>query len=121
EPGATYQSRKLYRDSQRKILGGVAAGIANHFNVDPLWIRLILIILFFDVFISLSIGSVVFIGYILCWIIVPASDTIEEDKKIKKMFRNPDDRVLGGVSGGLAAYFGVDATAVRLIFVISIF
>lgn len=121
ESGATYQSRKLYRDSKRKILGGVAAGIANHFNVDPLWIRLIMIILFFDVFISLSIGSVVFIGYILCWIIVPASDTIEEDKKIKKMFRNPDDRVLGGVSGGLAAYFGVDATVVRLIFVISIF
>lgn len=114
-------SKKLYRDSKRKIIGGVAAGIANHFNIDPLWVRLILIVLLFDVFISLSIGSVVLIGYIVCWIILPASDTIEDDRKIKKMFRNPDDRVLGGVAGGLAAYFGVDATVMRLLFVISIF
>src|SRR5690606_32370418 len=51
----SYESRKLYRDSKRKILGGVAAGIANHFRVDPLWVRLILIVLFFDLFVTFSI------------------------------------------------------------------
>src|SRR5690606_29875515 len=116
-----YESRKLYRDSKRKILGGVAAGIANHFSIDPLWARLILIVLFFDLFITLSIGPVVLIAYIVCWVIIPASNSIEDDRKIKKMFRNPDDRVLGGVSGGLAAYFGVDPTVIRLLFVVSIF
>lgn len=117
----TFESKKLYRDSKRKVLGGVAAGIANHFSIDPLWVRLVLIVLFFDLFVTFSIGTIVLIGYIVCWIIIPASDTIEDDRKVKKMFRNPDDRVLGGVSGGLAAYFGVDATVIRLLFVVSIF
>ncbi|MDT9047030.1 PspC domain-containing protein, partial [Escherichia coli] len=34
----------------------------------------------------------------------------------KRLYRNPDDRVLGGVAGGLAAYFNVRTTNVRLIF-----
>lgn len=120
-PGESAPVKKLYRDTKRKILGGVAAGIAHYFNIDPLWIRLILIILLFDLFISMSIGLIVLLGYIVCWIIIPPTDTIEEDKKAKKMFRNPDARVLGGVAGGLAAYFGVEATLIRLLFVISIF
>lgn len=33
----------------------------------------------------------------------------------KKLYRNPDDRILGGVAGGLAAYLGWDATIVRLL------
>lgn len=120
-PDEAYTQKRLFRDNNRKILGGVAAGIANYFHLDPLWIRLILIILFFDVFISFSIGSIVVIGYIICWIVIPVSNSLEDDRKVKKMYRNPDDKVLGGVSGGLAAYFGVDATIIRLLFVISIF
>jgi len=32
----------------------------------------------------------------------------------KRLFRNPDDRILGGIAGGFAAYMGWDPTAVRL-------
>lgn len=39
----------------------------------------------------------------------------------KRFFRNPDDRVLGGVSSGLAAYMGWDVTAIRLILVLIMF
>ena len=35
----------------------------------------------------------------------------------KRLFRNPDDKILGGVSGGLAAYFGIDAIWIRLVWV----
>jgi phage shock protein PspC (stress-responsive transcriptional regulator) len=35
----------------------------------------------------------------------------------KRLFRNPDDKILGGVSGGLAAYFGIDPIWIRLIWV----
>lgn len=121
QPPPSPNIKRLYRDTKRKIVGGVAAGIANFFSLDPLWIRLILIVLLFDIFITYSIGILVIIGYIICWIIIPPSDTIEEDRKAKKMFRDPDNRVLGGVSGGLAAYFGIDATLIRLLFVISMF
>ena len=37
------------------------------------------------------------------------------------MYRDPDTRVLGGVASGIAAYFGVDITVIRLVFVLSIF
>ena len=35
----------------------------------------------------------------------------------KKLMRNPDDKVFGGVCSGLAAYFGIDSKWMRLIFV----
>lgn len=38
----------------------------------------------------------------------------------KRLFRNPDDMYLGGVSGGLAAYFGISSIIVRLLFVIAV-
>jgi phage shock protein PspC (stress-responsive transcriptional regulator) len=53
------------------------------------------------------------------WIVVPGSHDLEEPQVTKKMFRDNERRVLGGVSGGLAAYFGVDIVVVRLIFVLT--
>ena len=114
-------AKKLYRDLKRKIVGGVASGIAHYFGIDPLWIRLIIIILFFNIILGFELSSVIFIGYVIMWIVVPGSDTLEEDKKIKKMYRNPEEKVLGGVASGLAAYFGADTTVIRLLFVLSIF
>jgi phage shock protein PspC (stress-responsive transcriptional regulator) len=35
----------------------------------------------------------------------------------KRIVRNTEDRVLGGVASGLAAYFGVDKMLIRVIFV----
>ncbi|MDH5399670.1 MAG: PspC domain-containing protein [Cyclobacteriaceae bacterium] len=109
------EPKKLYRDTKRKIIGGVCAGMAYYFNVDPLWIRLLTIILF--------IGSygILLIAYAVLWAVIPESDEIREDQKVKKMFRNPDDKVLGGVSSGIAMYFGVEATIIRLLFVIFTF
>ncbi|TXB65336.1 PspC domain-containing protein [Vicingus serpentipes] len=40
-------------------------------------------------------------------------------KSDKKLFRNPDDRILGGVASGLASYFGLDAVWLRLFFVLT--
>jgi len=39
----------------------------------------------------------------------------------KRIFRNPDDQMLGGVASGIAAYLGWDVTAIRLIMVLSLF
>lgn len=39
----------------------------------------------------------------------------------KRLYRNPDDKILGGVSGGLAAYFGIDPIWIRLIWVALVF
>lgn len=37
----------------------------------------------------------------------------------RRLFRNPDDRVLGGVVSGLAAYFGWDVTWTRIVFILA--
>ena len=40
----------------------------------------------------------------------------------KKLRRTPDDKMLGGVCGGLAKYFGLDSTLVRVAYtLLSIF
>lgn len=99
---------RLYRDSSDKMLGGVCAGLANYMNVDPAIVRLLFAIITFGGF-----GLGVFL-YILAWIILPVRDL--EGYVGKRLFRNPDDKVLGGVCGGLAAYFNRETWVIRLIF-----
>ena len=130
--GSTYaEPRRLVRDLRRKTLGGVAAGLAHYFNIDVVWVRLIFVLLVAglpalggasngpsDFFGGLS-GFTVII-YIAMWIALPGVMGIEEDKTVKKFFRNPEDKVLGGVASGIAAYFGVDRGIIRLLFVLGI-
>ena len=39
----------------------------------------------------------------------------------KKLYRSKDDRMIAGVCGGLGEYLGIDATIVRLLFVLGFF
>ncbi|HZB12328.1 MAG TPA: PspC domain-containing protein [Chryseolinea sp.] len=103
--------RQLLRDERRKILGGVCSGMATYFNVDPIWIRLLFALTAFAYGITI-------IAYIVMWIVVPGSTDLDEPDTGKKMFRDPERKVIGGVSGGIAAYFGIDLLVVRLLFVI---
>ena len=105
------ETRRLYRDEKRKIVGGVCSGLAYYFNIDPVWIRLLLLIL------VLGYGTGILI-YIILWIVVPGKYDLPEQKNFKKMYRDPETRVLGGVSSGIASYFGVDTIVIRLLFVI---
>lgn len=105
--------KKLVRDKSRKVLGGVCAGMAHYFSIDPVWVRLIFALLF------LGYGFGILI-YIILWIVLP-TETIEEESNVKKMYRNPASKVLGGVAGGIAAFFGVDVILVRILFVLAAF
>lgn len=100
--------RKLYRDSSDKFIGGVCSGIAAYMNVDPAIVRILFAIITFGGF---GLG---FLAYILLWIVLPPKDL--EGYGGKRLYRNPDDKVIGGVAGGLAAYFGRKASTLRLIF-----
>lgn len=111
---ATTTPKTLFRDQARKILGGVCAGMGNYFNVDPVWIRLLFALLTF----GWGFGILV---YLVMWIVVPGSYELEEPQVAKKLFRDNEKKVLGGVSGGLAAYFGVDIVVIRILFVITAF
>jgi phage shock protein PspC (stress-responsive transcriptional regulator) len=39
----------------------------------------------------------------------------------KKLYRNPDDALIGGVASGLAAYFGIEPVIMRLLFLVTLF
>lgn len=105
------QPKRLYRDQKRKILGGVCAGLGYYFNVDPVWIRLLFVLLTFA-------WGIILLAYIILWIAVPGSYELEEPEINKKLFRDPDKKVVGGVASGLAAYFGTDVVLFRILFVI---
>ncbi|MBC7921257.1 MAG: PspC domain-containing protein [Ferruginibacter sp.] len=113
--------RKLYRDERRKLLGGVASGLAHYFRADPLWIRLLFLAVFFGLFIVPPASGFIFLAYLTLWIVLPGSMQLEEDQQIKKLYRDPDNRVISGVSGGLASYFKVDVSVIRLLFVVGLF
>ncbi len=108
---APESERKLFRDDSRKIIGGVCSGLAYYFSINPVWVRLLAVILL--VFYGIGL-----IPYILLWIFLPGNSELPEQKSYKKMYRDPDNRVLGGVSSGLASYFGVDTIVMQLLFVL---
>jgi phage shock protein PspC (stress-responsive transcriptional regulator) len=105
-------AKQLYRDQSRKILGGVCAGLGNYFNVDAVWVRLFFAMLTF----AWGFGLLI---YVIMWIVIPGSHTLEEIQGSRKLFRDNERKVIGGVSGGLAAYFGLDIIVIRLLFVIT--
>lgn len=102
--------RRLYRDTSDKFIGGVCSGIAGYLNIDPSIVRILFAIITFGGF---GLGLV---AYIVLWIVLPGSEDEAVGFSGKRLYRNPDDRVLGGVAGGLAAYFNRGAGTIRLIF-----
>jgi phage shock protein PspC (stress-responsive transcriptional regulator) len=95
------QYRKLYRDIDHNVLGGVCAGIGHYFGIDSLWVRLI-----FVVILLLGWGSPVFI-YILLWVLIPKALTTSEklamtgepvnlsniEKKVREEMSNVSDKI----------------------------
>ena len=46
------------------------------------------------------------------------NEYIKEERTPRRLFRDPDNKVIGGVCSGLSAYFGFDVTAMRIIFIV---
>jgi phage shock protein PspC (stress-responsive transcriptional regulator) len=65
---APTESRRLFRDPDDHLVGGVCAGIANYFDVDAVWIRLAFAV-------CTAIAGSGLILYIILWIVVPKAIT----------------------------------------------
>lgn len=103
-------NKRLFRDENDKVLGGVCSGLANYFNIDVVIVRIIFVILLFS-----GIG---FLTYIIMWIAVPSSATTQIGGSRKKLFRNPDEKVIAGVCSGIGNYFGINAWIPRILFLL---
>jgi len=71
------QGKKLYRDPDDRVLGGVCSGLGAFFNMDPIIIRLIFVLLVF-----LGAGASVPI-YLILWIVVPKAASTAQRLEMK--------------------------------------
>lgn len=75
EPGNEYNRRnrrRLFRDPDERVVGGVCAGLAHYFDLDPVWARLIYVL-----FTCLTVGTGI-LFYLLLMIIIPRAETTAE-------------------------------------------
>ncbi len=108
-PPVTEQEKKsLFRKSNDRILGGVCSGLAHYLKIDPVFVRLGFVFL----------SSLFFWVYIIMWIVLPTKEL--PNNVSKRLYRNPNDRFIAGVSGGIAAYFKIDTWIPRLIFLLPV-
>lgn len=95
---------RLYRNADDKIIAGVCSGLANYLGIDPVVMRIIFVLLI----------APLFWVYILLWLIIPSTSI--KSNITKRLYRSADDKVIGGVCGGLGAYFNISTWVPRLIF-----
>jgi len=107
---AQEEPRKLRRAENDTVLGGVCAGIAHYLRIDPAVVRIIFALIAFAGF---GFG---FLLYVILWIVLPAAPL--QTNVRKRLYRDPDNKMVGGVASGLAAYFNIDTWIPRLIFLI---
>lgn len=97
----TKTHKTLYRDIDRKYIGGVCAGLSHYLGLDVLWVRLLFIIISI---LSLGTGSII---YLSLWILVPEAATTAQkismagdpinisniEKKIREGFEDVTEKV----------------------------
>src|SRR5829696_4379081 len=104
--------KRLARLPAQGRIAGVCAGLAAYLDTDPTLVRLAWVLL------SIVPGGIIggVIAYAAAWLLLPASTTAERPiHPGRRLLRSSSDRRIGGVCGGLAEYFGVDSTVVRLV------
>lgn len=68
--------KRLFRNPDDKILGGVCGGLGAYFGMDPIWLRIIGAVLFF----SYGTG---FLLYVILWIVMPEAKTTAQKLQMR--------------------------------------
>ncbi|MFP9099365.1 PspC domain-containing protein [Flavobacterium sp. RHBU_24] len=96
-----YRTKKFYRDTDGAMVSGVCAGLGHYFRLEPLWIRIIFIVVLIA-----SFGTAALV-YILLWILIPPAITTTEklemrgepinisniEKKVREEFAQVSERL----------------------------
>lgn len=107
---SSHTNKRLYRTENDKVIGGVCGGLANYFGLDTILVRII--------FVVVALAGAGILAYIILWIAVPSSASTEIGGTRKKLFRDPDDKIIAGVGSGIGNYFGVSAWVPRILFLL---
>jgi phage shock protein PspC (stress-responsive transcriptional regulator) len=95
-------NKKFYRDIDNSVFGGVCSGLGAYFNIDPVIMRLIFVLLFF-------VGGATLLIYLILWIALPAARTAAQKlemrgedvnlSNIEKTVRSEYDQYRDGKTG----------------------
>lgn len=69
-------TRRLYRDPENSVFGGVCGGLGAYFNVDPLIFRILFLVFFF-------VGGASILVYIILWIVLPKAVTAAQKLEMR--------------------------------------
>lgn len=74
-----HYKKKLYRDEDNKMIGGVFSGLGNYFNIDPTILRfgIIALLLIFN-FLTFKVAVTLVIAYLVLWAVTPAAKTFSQ-------------------------------------------
>ena len=110
------QPRRIYRPRHDRVLKGVCSGIARYFDVEPVVVRLLFVIVAF-----LTGFFPVILTYIVLAICVSSEGQSVYGRaapRTYRIMRLSDDRVWGGVCSGWAEFFGFEPVWVRLLYAV---
>ena len=89
--------KRLYRDTEHKVIGGVCSGLAAYFRIDVVLVRLIFVLFlivsfsfhhFSFAFHHFEFSDITFLIYIILWIAVPPARTVKEKLEMRGL-HNP--------------------------------
>ncbi|MFN8258291.1 MAG: PspC domain-containing protein [Bacteroidales bacterium] len=69
-----YKTGRLFRDIDKKVLGGVCSGLGVYYNVDPVILRVLFVL-------CLGLGSL--LVYVIFWIVLPPARSLEDRYEMK--------------------------------------
>lgn len=70
-------NKRLYRDGENRVLGGVCSGLSAYFNFDPVFLRILFVLLVF-----VGVGISIFV-YLILWLVVPKARTTTQRLEMK--------------------------------------
>ena len=114
--------KKLYRDTDHKVIGGVAAGLGHYFGVDAIWFKAM-----FLIFVIAGFGTGI-IAYLILWLVIPEAVTTSEkiemkgepvtisniEKKVREEFETMSERFRNS-DGSVGSQIHSMATSLSLI------
>jgi phage shock protein C len=68
-PYAATPPKRLMRSSRDKKLGGVCAGLADYFDLDPTIVRVVWLL-------AVLIGGTGLLAYLILWIVLPLAPSV---------------------------------------------
>jgi phage shock protein PspC (stress-responsive transcriptional regulator) len=125
EPSAPHynasQRRKMFRNPDNTIIGGVCGGLGAYLNSDPVWIRILFVV--FTFFFGFG-----FFVYLALWIAIPMAATDSQKKEMyggahnwampQEWDKNPGNRVGGAVNEVFRAIGKVCLIIVRVFLIL---